>query len=247
LDIRVVLGDDDAGMRLLIRKALEKSGGFEIIGEAEDGEAVLSLVESLKPKVVFLDVEMPKLDGVECSKRIMDIDPQTIIVFATAHNEYMPEAFEVYAFDYIVKPFKLDRLQQTLKRIKESLQAKDSDISVKKVSVQKAFKKLSIKNKEGISFIDTKDIILIQREDRSTVLFTSEDSYSTSESLSDLEHRIDLTTFFRCHKSYIINLSMIQKIYPYGRWTYLVKLKNTDKDALLTHDKYEELKKIFDL
>jgi two-component system LytT family response regulator len=247
LEITAVIGDDDGGMRLLIRKALEKSGGFEIIGEAEDGEAVLSLAEAHKPKVVFLDVEMPKLDGVECSKRIMDIDPQTIIVFATAHNEYMPEAFQVYAFDYIIKPFKIDRLQQTIERIKDSLQTKESDLNLKKTSVQKSFKKLSIKNKEGISFIDTKDIVLIQREDRSTVLYTSEDIYTTSESLSDLEQRLDAGTFFRCHKSYLINLSMIQKIYPYGRWTYLVKLKNTDKDALLTHEKYEELKSIFGL
>lgn len=247
MDISVVIGDDDSGMRLLIKKALEKSGGFEIAGEAEDGETVLSLVDYHKPKVVFLDVEMPKLDGVECSKKIMDIAPQTIIVFATAHNEYMPEAFEVYAFDYIVKPFKLDRLQQTIKRIRESLQIKENEQMTKNVSIQKLLKRLSIKNKEGISFIDTSDIILIQREDRSTVLYTAEESYSTSESLSDIEQRLDSNIFFRCHKSYIINLSMIQKIYPYGRWTYLVKLKNTNKDALLTHDKYEELKNIFEL
>ena len=247
MNISVVIGDDDAGMRLLIKKTLEKSGGFEIIGEAEDGETVLSLVESSKPKVVFLDVEMPKLDGVECSKKIMDIAPQTIIVFATAHNEYMPEAFEVYAFDYIVKPFKLDRLEQTLRRIRESIQIRENDSKFKISSMKKLLKRLSIKNKEGISFVDTSDIILIQREDRSTVLYTAEDSYITSESLSDIEQRLDSSLFFRCHKSYIINLSMIQKIYPYGRWTYLVKLKNTDKDALLTHDKYEELKSIFEL
>lgn len=247
MDIKTVIGDDDAGMRLLIRKTLEKSGGFDIIGEAEDGETVLSLVDTHRPRVVFLDVEMPKIDGVECSRRIADIDPQTIIVFATAHNEYMPEAFEVYAFDYIVKPFKIDRLQQTIKRIEESINSKETKGSLVRASTQQSFKKLSIKNKDGISFIDTKDIILIQREDRSTVLYTADESYVTSESLSDMEHRLDKSIFFRCHKSYVINLSMIQKIYPYGRWTYLVKLKDTDKDALLTHDKYEELKNIFDL
>ena len=247
LPIKVVIGDDDAGMRMLFRKSLEKCEGFDIVGEGEDGEAVLSLVEELRPQVVFLDVEMPKLDGVECSRRIADIDPKTIIIFATAHNEYMPEAFEVYAFDYIVKPFKMDRIYQTLQRIKDTFNTLEAAAKLKPVLPHKNLNKLSIKSKEGISFIDARDIIIIQREERSTVIYTIQESFTTSESLSDIELRLDSSVFFRCHKSYIINLSMIQKIYPYGRWTYIVKLKNTDKDALLTHDKYEELKSIFEI
>ncbi|MDF2674415.1 MAG: response regulator receiver domain protein, partial [Clostridiales bacterium] len=90
-------------------------------------------------------------------------------------------------------------------------------------------------------------IIIIQREDRSTVIYTADSSYITSEGLSDIEEKLDKTQFLRSHKSYIINLSMINKIYPYGRWTYTIKLKNTDKDALLTYDKYEELKKLFEV
>lgn len=245
LAISVVIGDDDAGMRMLFRKALEKCEGFEIVGEGEDGDAVLSLVEALKPEVVFLDVEMPKLDGIECSRHIADINPKTIIIFATAHNEYMPEAFEVYAFDYIVKPFKMERVYQTLQRIKDTINNLELKSRPKLQIPVKGLEKLSIKNKEGISFIDARDIIIIQREDRSTVICTAEECYATSENLSEIELRLDSSQFFRCHKSYIINLSMIHKIYPYGRWTYIIKLKNTDKDALLTHDKYEELKLIF--
>ncbi len=245
LTISVVIGDDDAGMRMLFRKALEKCEGFDIVGEGEDGDAVLSLVEALKPQVVFLDVEMPKLDGIECSRHISDINPKTIIIFATAHNEYMPEAFEVYAFDYIVKPFKMERVYQTLQRIKDTINNLELKSRPKLQIPVKGLEKLSIKNKEGVSFIDARDIIIIQREDRSTVICTAEESYTTSENLSEIELRLDSSQFFRCHKSYIINLSMIHKIYPYGRWTYIIKLKNTDKDALLTHDKYEELKLIF--
>lgn len=247
MNIKVIIGDDDAGMRLLFRKALEKCGGFDIAGEGEDGEAVLSLVEELRPQVVFLDVEMPKLDGIECSKRIADIDPKTIIIFATAHNEYMPEAFQVYAFDYIVKPFNMERVYQTINRIKDTLSSLEKNRDVKPPQSHKSLKKLSIKSKEGISFVDARDIIIIQREERNTVIYTAGESYTTSEGLSEIEQRLDGSIFFRCHKSYIINLSMIQKIYPYGRWTYIVKLRNTDKDALLTHDKYEELKSIFEI
>jgi two-component system LytT family response regulator len=109
----------------------------------------------------------------------------------------------------------------------------------------KGLDKLIVKNKEGISFINMNDIVMIQRENRSTVIYSFNESYTTSESLGDLEEKLDKTQFFRSHKSYIINLSIVDKIYPYGRWTYIVKLKNTDKDALLTHDKYTELEKIF--
>lgn len=246
LTFKVLIADDDKGMRLVLKKALSKVEGFEIIGEAEDGNAALCFSESLKPDVIFMDVEMPFLNGIECAKRIMDINPKTIIIFATAHEEYMPDAFEVYAFDYLVKPFKLDRINQTLERIK-SLSINYNEQPVKQIgNPGKVLDKLIVKNKEGISFINMNEIILIQREDRSTAIYTTNEKYITSDSLSELEARLDSSIFFRSHKSYIINLLLIHKIYPYGRWTYVVKLRNTDKDALLTYERYEELQKLFE-
>jgi two-component system LytT family response regulator len=242
---RVLIADDDLGIRTVLKKAISKLEGFEICGEAEDGEAVLSTFEKLKPQIVFIDVEMPKLSGIECAKKIFDLNPRTIIIFATAHDEYMSEAFSMYAFDYIVKPFKLERVYNTLQRIKDVSTKRDSSYTEKMFKNEKGLEKLIIKNKEGISFLDIREIIIIQREDRNTVIYTTEGSYNTSEGLTEIEERLDKAYFFRSHKSYIINLSMIHKIFPYGRWTYIIKLKNTDKDALLTHDKYEELKNFF--
>lgn len=245
MSISILIADDDAGMRLVLTKAIEKAGGLTIAGEAEDGGAALRLFDDLRPDVVFLDVEMPSVSGVECAKRIADIDPKTIIIFATAHEEYMPEAFEVYAFDYLIKPFKIERLNRTLDRIKNtgSMQyaAGESHIS----NIPGTPQKLLIRNKESISLVDLDEIILIQREDRSTVIYTQKERYSTSEGLSELEEKLSRDIFFRCHKSYIINLNSVSKIYPYGRWTYIVKLKGIDKDALMTHDKYEELARLF--
>lgn len=245
LGISVLIADDDIGMRLVIRKAIDKSGEFEIVGEAEDGDAALRLFEKQRPDVVFLDVEMPVLNGVECAKKIADIDPKTVIIFATAHEEYMPEAFEVYAFDYLVKPFKVERLYHTLERIENAAIIKN-DVLVKKTpDFPKTPGKLMIRNRDGISLVDMAEILLIQREDRSSVIYTAQDRYTTSEGLSELEDKLDKNLFFRCHKSYIINLGAVSKIYPYGRWTYIMKLKGIDKDALLTHEKYEELEKLF--
>lgn len=247
MNLKVFICDDDAGMRLVLRKAVEKIDGFEIVGEAEDGETALPLIDDARPDIVFIDVEMPTINGVECAKRIVDIDPKTIIIFATAHAEYMSDAFSIYAFDYLVKPFKIERIYQTMSRIKTLKDVQQEKAIHKVIRQEKGLDKILLKNKQGINLVDMSDIIIVQREERSTVIYTKDSSYVTSESLSELEERLNRSLFFRSHKSYIINLAMISKIFPYGRWTYIVKLKGTDKDALLTHDKYEEIKDIFSI
>lgn len=245
LNLKVIIADDDAGMRLVLKKLISRIEGFELAGEANNGFEAVELTERVKPHITFLDVEMPVMTGIECAKKIADINPRTFIIFVTAHEEYMPEAFELYAFDYLVKPFKIERVEQTLQRIKALAREPELGAITKIIKHNKGLDKLVLKSKEGISFVDMEAIILIQREDRSTVVYTSAERYVTSEGLSELEERLDSSLFFRCHKSYIINLSCIQKIYPYGRWTYVVKLKGQDIDALLTHDRYEELQKLF--
>lgn len=243
--MKVLIADDDYGMRLVLRKIIDKSEGFKLVGEVENGRAAVDIAESEKPDIVFLDIEMPELNGLECAKRICDINPKTIVIFATAHEEFMSEAFEVYAFDYLIKPFNLDRIKKTLNRVLETTSNTQENSIEKSIYNQKVFDKLIIKNKEGMCFVDTENIILIQREERNTVLYTKDNRYVTSESLGSIEERLEKTTFFRSHKSYIINISKINRIYPYGRWTYIIKFKDTDKDALITHKKYGDLEKIF--
>ncbi|NRT88749.1 LytR/AlgR family response regulator transcription factor [Clostridium beijerinckii] len=228
MNIKVLIVDDEIGIRTIIKKILDKSGGFEVVGETDNGEETIAIFKEHRPNVVFFDIEMPKCNGIDCARILTDIDPKTIIIFATAHAEYMSEAFQLYAFDYLIKPFKIERVMQTLDRIKNLNKPSYGDGIDKIIKHEKGLDKLMIKNKEGISFVDTKEIVLVQREESSTVIYTKTDSFTTSISLSDIEEKLDHTQFFRSHKSYIINLSLITKIYPYGRWTYIVKLKNTD-------------------
>lgn len=119
--IRVVIADDDAGMRLIERKMIARVEGFSLVGEACNGAQLLDMVEQLRPQVVFLDVEMPEKTGVECARVIQDMDPSIVLIFATAHDQYMGDAFEVYAFDYLIKPFKVERVLQTLERARDRL------------------------------------------------------------------------------------------------------------------------------
>lgn len=245
--IKVVIADDDEGMRLIEQKMIAKVDGFELVGEAKDGEELLALVEKLHPQIVFLDVEMPGKTGVECARVIQDTDPSIILIFATAHDQYMGDAFEVYAFDYLLKPFKVDRVLKTLERARDRLtRRKEEPPMPVHPAPRPAPGRLMLHHKEGVSFVSMNDILLVQREDRSTVIYTAGGGrYVTGDSLAETEAKLDPAVFFRCHKSYIINLNHISHITPYGRWTYIVRLNGTEHDALITHEKYEELEKLF--
>jgi two-component system LytT family response regulator len=189
---------------------------------------------------------MPGMTGIECAKVIQDRNPRTILIFATAHEQYMRSAFEVYAFDYLVKPFKVERALNTLSRIRDILTARNEKTEPVRPAQTAASGRLMLKHREGLSFVDIPSILLIQREERSSVLYLADGSrYVSSDSLGDFEQRLPENLFFRSHKSYIINLNHIDSISPYGRWTYIVKLRGTDRDALITHERFEELEKLF--
>lgn len=243
--IKVILIEDESGIRKLLRKIIELNEGFEVVGESDNLAEAIALFHKTKAEVVFLDIEINGTNGLDLAKIIEDLEPKTKIIFATAHSEYMSDAFELYAFDYLVKPFNVERVNHTLDRIKSlSEPVKNEDLD-KIVKYERGLDKLLVKGKESISFVDIKDIVLVQRENSSTVIYTKQDSFTTSAGLGDIETKLDPEQFMRSHKSYLINISQIKKIEPYGRWTYIVNFKDLNKDALMTAEKYEEIKKRF--
>jgi len=243
--IRILIADDDPGMRTVMRKLVEKSEGYTLVGVAEDGNQLLELYEETRPDVVLMDVEMPGMTGIECAKVIQDRNPRTVLIFATAHEEYMRSAFEVYAFDYLVKPFRAERALNTLSLIRERLTARAEPAPVRPAH-NAASGRLMLKHRDGLSFVDVPSILLIQREERSSVIYLADGTrYVTGDPLSELEERLPESMFFRSHKSYIVNLNHLDSIAPYGRWTYIVKLRGTDRDALITHERFEALQELF--
>ena len=173
--LRVLICDDEPGMRLVLRKLVERAEGFEMVGEAVNGQEGLELFEQLRPDVVFLDVEMPVMDGVEAARRMQDMDPRAALIFATAHEGYREEAFSVYAFDYLVKPFKNERVLETLGRIRVLLGggARQEAAVAQPAPVRKKRPgKLMIRSRDGVVFVDMESILLVQRENRQTVLYT---------------------------------------------------------------------------
>ena len=243
--IRILTGDDDAGMLLVMRKLIKRAEGYELVGEAHNGEELIERFDELRPDVVLMDVEMPGMNGIDCGKAIQDRCPRTIIIFATAHEEYMKSAFELYAFDYLVKPFKMERALNTLALARERLQERRA-VCAARPSDNQELRRMMVKHKEGVSLIDPEDILMVQREDRATaILLRDGKKLLTADSLGEFAERLPEETFFRAHRSYIINLNQIDSIMPYGRWTHVVRLRGTHEDALITHEKFEELEKRF--
>ena len=247
--VRIAIADDDAGMRTVVRKIIERDGGYELVGEAENGEALVELFDREHPQVVILDVEMPVMTGIECARAIQDRDPRTVIIFSTAHDRYMQDAFELYAFDYLLKPFKLERALKTLELVRERLEEREKAVerTVAEGPAKAAPGRLMLRHKEGVSLVSVEKILLVQREERMTVIYTADGKrYVIGESMAEMEEKLPPEIFIRTHKSYIVNVNYIDSITPYGRWTYIVKLHGTTQDALITHEKFEELQKLFE-
>lgn len=240
--IKVCIIEDEPEIRKLLRMIVEKQEGFTVVAESGDFASAISDFTKYRPDVAFVDIDLKGESGLECAKVLTELNPKLKVIFATAHSEYMANAFEIYAFDYLVKPFHVERVVKTLSRIKQK-NAEEQPATV--VQSEKQSDKLMIKGKEQIVFVDKKEIIFIERSDNATKIVTEDEIYKTSAALGTIEEKLNGTEFMRCHKSYIINLSKITKIEPYGRWTYIVKFKGTSETALMTAQNYEEIKKIF--
>ena len=178
MPIKVLIVDDESGIRLLLRKIINKNEGFEIVSECDNMTEAIKQFTRTKPDVVFLDIEIKEESGLDCAQIISDINPKAKIIFATAHAEYMSEAFEVYAYDYIIKPFNIERVNQTLERVRMLNSSKVEQGIDKIVKYEKGLEKLLVKGKESMSFVDIKDIavngVCSGRQKQSVFLFILE-------------------------------------------------------------------------
>ena len=205
--IKVGIIEDDPEIRKLLQKMIERQSGFQVVFESGTFAQAIMEFTKYRPDVVFVDIDLNGESGLECAKVMTELSPKLKVIFATAHSEYMANAFEIYAFDYLVKPFNIERISRTLDRISSLIQPVPFE-QEEKIAKSEYQDKLLVKGKESMSFIHIPDIILIQRENNATVIYTDTDSYSTSVSLSDLERRLDPEQFMRSHKSYIIDTNL---------------------------------------
>ena len=246
--IKVMLIDDEPEIRKLLHKMVERQPDYQVVAEGGDFSQAVTDFARYKPDVVFMDIDLNGESGLECARVLTELNPRLKVIFATAHSEYMANAFEIYAFDYLVKPFNMERVAKTLERIRGSLTENAFAQSVlpdQAVRPQRYKNKLFIKGKEQAYLLNMEEIILAERLEGYTSIVTATGRHRTSISLSDLEEKLNTGEFMRCHKSYIINIAQIVRIEPYGRWTYVVKFRDTEETALMTAQNYERIKEMY--
>jgi len=236
--LKCLIVDDERPAREEILYLLKEIGDVEVVGEATHGMEALELIEKLKPDVVFLDIQMPQMSGIEVAKRILDKDCELMTIFVTAYDQFALQAFEVNAVDYLLKPICEDRLKKTIQKIisfkndreginYDRLRRLINDMSPTKSSSPW----ISVYHDNKLIPIETKDIIYATIEDKSTVIITDKGKFEANYTLNDLMEKLDPQIFFRSHKSYIINLKYIESIEPWFHSTYNINLKSV-KDTI---------------
>lgn len=241
--IKVMIVDDEPQICELLRRMVEKQPDYQVVAECGSFSGAVTEFSRFRPDVAFVDIDLSGESGLECARVFTELNPRVKIIFATAHSEYMANAFEIYAFDYLVKPFNMDRVARTLNRIRND--AGDEEFHDRVAQSEQYKEKLLIKGKERAYLIDVAEIIMVERAEGATNIVTRTESYRTSISLSEMEEKLNGKDFMRCHKSYLVNLSRISRIEPYGRWTYIVKFRETEATALMTAQNFEEVKRLF--
>ncbi len=251
MSIKVMVVDDEPHIRKILQTVISRNSAFEVVAGCDNMTEALLMFNEKRPQVVFMDIEINQSSGIDCAKVIAGIDPDVKIIFATAHSEYMANAFELYAFDYLVKPFDMKRIEHTLEKLERSIMLAtmlvEEASSYKDSSEDDKKDKILIKGKENVSFVDVEDIVIIERFDNATHIYTkNKEEFVTSMSLADFEEKLDENIFIRSHKSFIINITKIKRVEQYGRWTYSVFFRGLDKDALITKEKYEQIKNMYE-
>jgi two-component system, LytTR family, response regulator len=237
--IRALVADDDANVRGLLAQFLEGTGVVSVVGHAGDGSACLQLVEELSPDVLFLDIRMPGMDGMEVAEAALNTGSPPLIVFVTGHDEYAVRAFRLAAADYIVKPLEVDefetRVTETVARLGEALGRRDVAISALQKAVRAlalnhaapAERRLPVKDyEEGtVRLVDPATVTHIERVGNQVVLHTAEKAFRTYHTIDRLEERLRGAGFVRASRAALINGNAIQHLIPNGDGSY---------DAILT-------------
>ncbi len=249
--LRAVIGDGSRNDRQVLKKMLEKIPELIVEGEASNGPDLIQLVEKTLPQIVFIDIDMIGMSGFEAALAIAEINPKTFIIFSTDCDSFATEAFDAYAFYYMVKPYDFDRINKTIERIKEiiynytrHIREIDDKLCSSPCKRNLFPQRLIIETNDTMIFIKTSEILLITRKDRKTVIHTSKGSHSISDTLEEIESKLG-HDFFRCHKGYIINTNLISKVEPWGNKTYMVTISDTQETALMTLVRFKQFKQIY--
>jgi two-component system response regulator LytT len=228
--LRTIVIDDEKLARDRLAGFLAGLGGIELIGEASNGVEAVRMIEDQRPDLVFLDVQMPGMDGFEVLRALSQPPPQ--VVFATAYDEYAIRAFEVQAIDYLLKPFARTRVEEAVgrarSRMKQGAPAVDIDAVVRRLAEgRKSYvTQMSVHSGRRILLLPVEDIRWFGVEHRLVYAHTGERAFMTNYTLRELEERLDPELFFRVHKASLVNLRHVKEIVPWFGGRYKLAMRD---------------------
>ena len=235
---RVLVVDDEPLAREELCFLLDQSGAVEIVGQAGDGVEALRLAGSLRPDLMFLDVQMPGLTGFEVARRLIDAEALPQLVFVTAFDQYAIDAFSVYAVDYLLKPVDLDRLEQTLERVRRRLVSEqNAKLAISPADLERVVEavqarqgrrdQIAVRVGERFVLVQAEEVVHASVVDETIVVVTNSVSGTSNyRTLEELQARLDPAVFWRVHRSHLVNITKIKEIVPWFSRNYLLKMKD---------------------
>jgi len=198
----------------------------------DDSIKALEYIQRHSVNVIFLDINMPKLDGLTFSKVINTLPVKPVLVFITAYREHALEAFEVSAFDYILKPYSQTRIADTLQRLENS------------TAVKFYRDRITLWENGKLFVLEANDIYYCEAHKHEVNVYTKDKRFVVASSISDFHKKLRQDCFFRCHRSYIVNIDKITEIIPWFNNTYMLKLKGLDAEIPVSRQNILLFKKL---
>ena len=231
--LRTIIADDESLARKKLRLLLSSEGGVHVTAECQDGEETVAAVQTQKPDLLFLDIQMPNLDGFQVLDRIAP-DQIPIVIFTTAFDRYAIRAFEAHALDYLLKPFNQERLHRAVERAKseflksheEGVKARIMDLLSSTKKESNRLQRLVFKTAGRVVFLDLNEIDWIEAAANYVKIHTGRDSYLLREGIGHMSAKLDSERFVRIHRSLIVNVSRIRELQPCDNGEYIAVLKN---------------------
>jgi len=234
--IHAVIIDDEQPARQELSFLLQKLGWLEVVGEAETADEGLALVFALCPQVVFLDIRLPGVSGLELAREIAQLPDKPHVVFTTAYDSYALAAFEVNALDYVLKPYHEARVLKAAHKARVALD------KVKTPPNRPSQDRLAVRKEEKVYILPCGEISLAYAEGRDILIGSRQAVYKSDFSLQELEERFATHNFFRCHRGYLVNLDKIKEISPWFSGGYVLKLDGFSAEVPVSRKQAREFK-----
>ncbi|MFO8021029.1 MAG: LytTR family DNA-binding domain-containing protein [Perlabentimonas sp.] len=232
--MKVIIVEDEELARDLLKDYLASEQDVELIGEYGDGFSAAIGINKDKPDVVFLDIQLPRLNGFEMLE-VLDHTPQ--IIFSTAYDDYAISAFEQNATDYLLKPYSKERLAAALTRARERMNhgassEKNAGELASDLTQQMPLDRIVVKDSKGINVIPTNDVHYIEAQDDYIMIYSTQGRFLKKQTMKSIMQRLNPGLFVRVHRSYILNILEIARIEPYTKDSYIAILKGGAKVSL---------------